>query len=182
MKELVWKLHSRLFIWAECVTVSGCLIKPTQTFQTHAPLSRHQESFFHQWRFCGNVVSAACITFQNVLLLLLHHTAETQPVKMHLRNSAEPPRMLLEAAAVPQEQEIRTCSYKGSICGLDQLTKQQRVCRATVGASAVARHFRAALLMQPCFLCCGLTASPPLLQHLSPSLLPSSVPPEKNQL
>lgn len=53
--------------------------------------------------------------------------------------------------------------------------KAAKCAEQTVGAPAVARHFRAALLMQPCLLCCGLTASPPLLRHLNSS----SGPPEK---
>lgn len=183
MKELVWKLHLRLFTWAECVTVSGFLIKPTQTFQTHD--TRNQEPFFHQWWFCGNVVSAACITLQNVLLLLLllHHTAETQPVKMRLRNSAEPPRMLLEAAAVLLRKSRRFAlaatkaasvvwisTQSSKECAEQPLAPQQwpgtsvLLCWCSLASSAV--------VWRLLFLCSST---------LVPRL-PSSVPPEKNQL
>lgn len=186
MKEFVRKLHSRLFIWAECVTGSGFLIKPTQMFQTHAPLSSNQESFFLQRRFCGNVMSAACITLQNVLLL--HHTAETQPGKMRLRTSAEPPCSswkLQQEGSVKQQPagaEDSHCSYKCSICGLDLFAKQQRVCRAHQrwpGTSVL-------LWCSLALLCCGFFWLLLLLFLLCSStsipLLPSSVPPEKNQL
>lgn len=170
------------------MTVSGFLIKPTQTFQTHAPLSRNQESFYHQWRFCGNVVSAACITLQNVLLLLLHHRAETQPLKMRLRNSAEPPRMLLEAAAVLlSETTVRKSrrfalaatkaasvvwisSQSSKECAEQPLAPQQwpgtsvLLCWCSLASSAVVWRL---------LLLCSSTLVP---------LLPSSVPPEKNQL
>lgn len=105
------------------------------------------ETFFHQWRFCGNVVSAACVTLQNVLLLLLHHTAGTQPLTMRLRNSAD--EVLLSETTVCKSRRFSlSAPNAASVVWIGSQAAKQRA-EQTVGASAVARHFRAALLMQP---------------------------------